>query len=93
MRGLNTRVNEIAKSLVAPYATDPIMQRQVPKSLVDQYNQWIADRRRELEDVDAHEKCLRYLVNYRNTSDEFFRAGLTHTLVELKRDVTELGEN
>ena len=89
MRILEVRVHKIAAPLLGAYTTDSTLQRPVPKELVAAYDDWIRDRRQELAAVDAKKQCPTYLVNYRNTSDEFFRAGLEHTLAALSHDLAK----
>jgi hypothetical protein len=93
MRGLNARVGQIAKPLLASYATDPLMQGPTPKVLVDAYNKWNQDLRQQLAGMDAAKQCSTYLVNYRTASDDFFRAGLEHTLATLRQELEELGKH
>jgi hypothetical protein len=90
MRELNARVDRIAKPLLASYATDPTVQGATPKALIDAYNNWNHDLHQQLAGIDAAKECPKYLTNYRNTSDEFFRSGLSHTLASLKQEVEEL---
>jgi hypothetical protein len=89
MKELDARVDRIAKPLLATYATDPTMQSAAPKALIDAYNKWNDDLRQQLAGIDAAKECPKYLTNYRNTSDEFFRTGLSHALANLKQQVQE----
>jgi hypothetical protein len=93
MRGLDSKVQQMAKPLAASYATDPIMQGAVPKAAIDAYNQWNHELRKELEGKDAKKECPTYLANYRNASDDFWRTGLQHTFADLRRAMVELGKN
>jgi hypothetical protein len=68
------------------------MQGATPSALIDAYNEWNTKLRRELDGVDAKKQCPTYLANYRNASDDFFRAGLEHTFTQVRSSLEELGK-
>jgi hypothetical protein len=89
MTTLTRRVNEIARPLALGYAHDPDMQRPLPREFIEAYEAWNSQLRSQLDAVDPRKECPGYLANYRNTPDDFFRAGIQHSLETEKAMMSE----